>query len=235
MKNTRGVVTLATMVFWGLTNCISAQYGYQLGIEGSPQLSWLLNKDDINSRRFNPESTINGSFGFMYEYELTKNTGIGVDAIYSMQGQYYQFLSMDFYKKVNYYKIPVMFCYTPQIGPGLRAIAKVGPQLGILSSAELLNREGKAIVKDQRTAYSSTDFGFVAMAGFGFGITSQLYADLLLRYDYSVTNAESPGYNSNVNNPSPPVLPNTIVGPATRAGSHNRTIGISVLLRYCYK
>ena len=235
MNYAKCFAVLAAMGISGVINSVSAQYGYQLGIQGSPQLSWLINKDELNSRRFNPQSTINGSFGLMYECELTKNMGIGVDAIYSMQGQYYQFLAMDFYKKVNYYKLPVMFCYTPVIGPGLRVIAKAGPQLGILSSAELLNREGKAIVKDQRTAYASNEFGVVAMGGFGFGITSQLYVDMLLRYDYGITNAESSTYNTSVNTPSPPVLTNNAVESSIRSGSHNKTIGISIVLRYCYK
>jgi hypothetical protein len=235
MKNTRCFIVLAAISINGMTDTVSAQYGYQLGVEGAPQLSWLVNKDDESSKFFNPQTTMNGSIGIMYEYEFTKNIGLGVDAIYSVQGQNYQFSGIEFSRRVSYCKIPVMFCFNPEIGPGMRLIGKIGPQLGILSSAELIDNNGVAIIKDQTKAYQNNDYGGVVMGGFGFGITNQLYTDLLLRYDYSFSNAEDVNKNVNINNPNPPFVSSIRTEPQVRAETHNKTIGICIVLRYCYK
>jgi hypothetical protein len=234
MRKKDYVITLIALGISGMVNGVSAQYEYQWGIEVSPQLCWLINKDDMNSKIFKPQSTIGGAFGLMYEYDFTKYIGIGVDALYSSQGQSYQFVGVEFFRKVNYYKVPVMFCYSPELSQGLRLIGKAGPQVSVLSSAELVNKDGKPVVKDQKKAYQDNDYGLAFLGGFGFNIWSRLYTDVLLRYDYSFSNAENSNNTKNINNPNPPFLPGSQLEPHVRAFSHNKTIGITLVFRYCY-
>ena len=71
------------------TTKINAQQGFSVNIKGAPQFSFLQNKDDNNASDYDQRATFNVGFGVGAGYNFTKNIGVGVDALYSLQGQRY--------------------------------------------------------------------------------------------------------------------------------------------------
>jgi len=206
----------------------NAQEGFQLGIEGTPQMSWLMNKDDQNNTSFENVNTYNGSFGISLQYGFTKSAGIGLNGLYSYQGQSFKLDGVEQIKKLEYLKIPLMFVYNYEINSNWCFIGKIGPQLDLLMNAKLTDKDGNDIVSDQKNAYANYDIAGVASAGFGLRLNDNLSLDAALRYDYGFTDAENKDYKKNINHPNGAIIIN-------RATTYNTTAGITVGLRYLFK
>lgn len=205
-----------------------AQEGFQLGIEGTPQMSWVMNKDDQKNTLFEEVPTYNGSCGISLGFGFSKNWGIGLSTLYSMQGQRFKFNGVEEYKKLDYVKIPLMLVYCNEINPNWVFLGKIGPQVDILMNAKLTDKDGNNIVSDQMSAYENFDIAGVASAGFGLKLTEMLSLDASLRYDYGFTDAENKDYKKNINHPNGAVI-------TTRAMSFNSTAGLTIGLRYLFK
>lgn len=230
MKKIMSVALIATGMFLQ-KNSAKAQEGFQLGVEGTPHMSWLINKDDMDNANYKSMTTFNVAFGINSAYGFTENVGIGLNALYSFQGQRYKFNDVEGIRNVEYLKIPVLFIYSMEINPNMMFVGKIGPQLGLLMNAKLCDKDGNVIVSDQKTAYEDFDFGAVAYAGFGFMLSESWYLDALLRYDYGFTDAEDKDYKLNVNNPTGTTNGNGITD---RAATYNSTAGITIGIRYLF-
>jgi len=198
-------------------NQVSAQKGLSLSVKGIPQFSWLQNSDDNDNNSFSKKSTFNASFGVGAAYNFTNNLGVGLDVLYSLQGQKYNLAGKEYHQKNNYLKLPVMFLYNTDPSKTVSFIGKVGPQLSILTSAKVDDGDGNELL-DNKDAYKSVTFGGVAVAGVQFRLNSALYLTTAARYDYDFTNAEEKD--------------NTAAG---RASTHNMTAGLEVGLKYLLK
>jgi len=206
----------------------SAQEGFQLGIEGTPHLSWLINKDDQKNTLFEEVYNLNGALGISAQYGFTKSAGIGVNAIYSLQGQSYKYNGVEQVKRVEYIKIPLMFIYNYEMNSTWAFIGKIGPQIELLMNAKLTDKDGNTIVSDQKDAYANYDIAGVASAGFGVKLSDMITLDAALRYDYGFTDAENKDYKKNINHPNGAVV-------TSRAMTYNSTAGITIGLRYLFK
>ena len=214
----------------------NAQEGFCLGIEGTPQLSWLLNKDDMNNTNYQTVGTFNSSWGITSQYGFNKNLGIGLNALYSFQGQRYILSSVESYRKVGYIKVPLMFVYTTEVSPKMLFIGKIGPQFDFLTNASLTTKGGTNIVSDMSSAYQSFNYGAVVHAGFSFKLTDMLMLDIMLRYDYDFTDAEKSGNKLEVINPNPVVTRIPLQAVTARsANTYNTSAGLSIGLKYLFK
>lgn len=197
-------------------NQASAQKGFSLSVKGIPQFSWLQNSNDNDNSSFSRKTTFNASFGIGGAYNFDNHYGIGVDVLYSLQGQKYDVQNKEYRQQLDYLKIPVLFLYNTDPSKTVSFIAKVGPQLSIRTSAKLKDGDGNELL-DNKDAYKSVTFGGVAAAGVQFRLNSTLYLTTAARYDYDFTNAEN----------------KDIAGyPAGRADTHNMTAGLEVGLKY---
>ena len=200
-------------------NQASAQKGFSLSVKGTPQFSWLQNSDDNDNSSFSRKTTFNAGFGIGGAYNFDNHFGVGLDVLYSLQGQKYDVQNKEYKQKTDYLKIPVMFLYNTDPSRPVSFIAKLGPQLGILTSAKLNDGDGNELL-DNKDSYKSITFGGVAVAGAQFRLNSTLYLTTALRYDYDFTNAED----------------NSVAGyPSGRADTHNMTAGLEVGLKYLLK
>jgi len=237
MKNLilRGAFIAGILIF--TNNTTKAQEGFSLGVEGTPQFSWLMNKDDMNNSSLSMKTTFNSSFGITGQYGFTKNLGIGLNVLYSFQGQRYSMNDFDYYRKVGYVKVPIMFVYTVEVSPKVLFIGKIGPQFSFLANAKLTDKNGNNIVSDQSSSYAGSNFGGVIHAGFSFKLTEMLLLDATLRYDYDFTDAENSAYKLTINNPVPVLSrAQTVTATAPRAAStYNMTAGLTVGLKYLFK
>jgi len=210
---------------------IKAQKNMLLGVEGTPQMSWLYNTDDMDNNSFENINTLNGSFGVSWQFNFTKSSGIGINALYSYQGQRYKLAGIERSKRLEYVKIPLMYVYTSDMNSDVMFIGKIGPQLGMLMNAKLVDAEGTLIIDNQTDAYENFEISGVVSAGVGFKMGERFLFDLSLRADCGFTDAEDKSYKLNINDP---VIVQNGNGSSinTRAMTNNVTAGITFGFRY---
>src|SRR5690349_21458924 len=114
---------------------VRAQQGFMIGVQATPQVSWLMNPDDNANPRFDNSAAANCSFGISSQYGITPNHAIGLNLLYSYQGQRFALNGAERYKMVEYVKIPLLYIYTGGITKSLKFIGKIGPQLDLLTRA----------------------------------------------------------------------------------------------------
>jgi len=195
----------------------NAQQGFSLSVKGNPQFSFLQNKDDNNNSNYSTKGTFNASFGLGGEYGFNNHFGVGIDALYSLQGQRYVLNNIEFNQKVNYIKVPVYFTYNSDASKPISFVGKIGPQVSFLTDAKLSNKNGDKIQVNDKDRYNTVTFGGVAEAGAQYKIASQMYLTTLVRFDYDFTNAEDDTFSGY---------------PAGRAKTYNSTIGLEVGFKY---
>lgn len=232
MKTTILKIGIFAVIFIVPIGWANAQEKYHLGVQGTPHVSWMVNADDRDNPNFESVGTILGSFGITGECDFTENTGIGIDVLYSLQGQRYKLSGTERIKKVDYVKIPVMIVYKYEITPEAMFIGKLGPQAGILANARLTDKDGNNIVSDQKSAYEDFEFSGVAMGGFGFKLDEKFFIDAMLRFDYGFTDAENKDYKANINDPTGNIEGVNITN---RATTNNTTAGVTIGLKYQIK
>lgn len=201
----------------GTNNIAHAQKGLNISVKATPHLSWMLNSDDNDMATFERKSTFGASFGVGAGYNFTDNLGVGLDVLYSLQGQKQEVLGIETSTKLSYLKIPLMFTYNTNPDAKVMFTAKAGPQLGLRLSSKVTDADNKDIIDDANDIYSSTDLGGVVGAGVRFSLTEKLKLDAGVRVDYSFTNAEDEDYS--------------LYTPG-RAATNNMTTGIEIGLRY---
>jgi hypothetical protein len=238
MKKTVTMVAVIASTLILSTKKANAQQGFVAGIEGTPQTSWLLNDDDNNNSKFESLNTISGSFGLSGQYGLTDNIGIGVNALYSYQGQQYKWNGIEKIRRVEYLKIPLLFTYSYDIATNIKLIGKIGPQVDILTNAKITDKDANIIIGDHKAAYEDFGISGVAYAGAAFKLSETWYLDTSLRFDYGFMDAENKDYRKNFNNPNEITGTNgtstTYVNNSNRAITNNMTTGLTVGLRYVF-
>lgn len=207
---------------------LNAQEGFGIGIEGTPQFSWLINSDDRSNASYETMGTLNGSFGVTMQYGFNDMNALGLNVLYSYQGQRFKLNTVERYKMVEYIKIPLLYVYSYGISRNLRFIGKIGPQLDILANARLTDKDGNDIVGDHMDAYNNAALDVVGSAGFGFLLSDNWWFDAAVRYDIGLTNAEDPGYRRNINDP----LRST--RESGRTMTNNSTLGLNLGIRYVF-
>lgn len=207
-----------------ITNKADAQQGFSVSVKGTPQFSFLQNKNDNDNSSYSRKATFNTNFGVGAGYNFTKYLGVGIDALYSLQGQKYTLNTIlnttEYNQKIDYVKVPVYFTYNSDASKIVSFIGKVGPQVSFLTNAKLTDNNSGKTLDDTKDRYKTTAFGGAAVAGVQFKIQPQLYVTAAARFDYDFTNAEDKNYV------------NYIPG---RAKTYNSTAGLEVGLKYLLK
>ena len=195
----------------------NAQQGFSISVKTTPQFSFLQNKDDRDNGRIQYKATVNANFGIGAAYNFTPALGVGMDLLYSLQGQRYEIIGTEINQKVNYVKIPVYFTYNNNPSKPVSFIGKIGPQLSVLTGSKLTDGNGNTLKSDTKDLYKDVTFGGMVAAGAQFKLDRRLFLTTMARFDYDVTNTDddsNPYY------------------PAGRAKTHNMTTGVEVGLKY---
>jgi hypothetical protein len=204
---------LAGLVF----NKVNAQQGFSVSVKGTPQFSFLHNKDDDNSSHYSTKATVDASFGLGAEYGFDNHLGVGVDVLYSLQGQRYKLDNTEYNQKVNYIKVPVYFTYNSDASKTVSFIGKIGPQVSFITDANISDKNGNKLVSDTKDRYQAATFGGVVIAGAQYKIAKKTYLTTSARFDYDFTNAEDDTFSGYT---------------AGRAKTYNSTIGLEIGLKY---
>lgn len=205
--------TVAVMA--GFATNASAQEGFNVSVKGVPQFTFLQNSDDSDNGAISKKTTFNTKFGIGAGYNFTENMGIGVDAMYSFQGQKYEIQGVKAEQNLEYVKIPVYFSYTTDPSQLVSFYGKIGPQLSLLTNAEFEHKGEPTI--ENKDAYKNAIFGGMADVGVQFKLQPKLYLSTGINFDYDFTNAENKDY----------------VGyPSGRSNTNNMTVGLQVGLKY---
>jgi Outer membrane protein beta-barrel domain len=195
----------------------NAQQGFSVSVKTTPQFSSLRNKDDRDNGSIEHKATVNASFGIGAGYNFTPKLGVGMDVLYSSQGQRYEIDGMETKQNVNYVKIPVYFTYNGNPNKPISFVGKIGPQLSVLTNSKLTDNIGNTLKSDTKDLYKNVTFGGMAAGGAQFKLESRLFLTTMVHFDYDFTNAEDH------NNP---------YYPAGRAKTHNMTTGVEVGFKY---
>lgn len=209
-------VALATAIL-GIGKNVKAQEGFSFGAKVTPQFTLLENRDDNNNPFIQRNATFRTNFGIGAGYNFIKNFGVGMDLLYSFQGQRYEISGVAVNQKIDYIKIPVYWSMNSDPSKDISFIEKIGPQLGILTHSRLTDNHGNDITTNTNFRYQDVTFGVMMSAGAQFRLSGDLYASTAVRFDCDFTNAD---------------LDKSGYYPAGRANTHNMTLGLEFGLKY---
>ncbi len=184
-----------------------------------PQSTWLLNQDDSDAGpELDYESTWGFAGGVSASYNFSDYLGVGLDVLYSNQGQKYKGtqsgISYTAKTTLNYLKLPLLLRFNSDPNSVVQFNAFLGPQFSFLLSykdraeanvpllgtniQEVSGKEvsitvGNTSTKEALTAPIYKSFLPGAVLGFGIGIkpTDELLISLHIRADYAFGDAEN--------------------------------------------
>lgn len=214
-----GMKTWKTLLVALLLGSAWAQEGaFRVGAVLLPQNTWLLNKDDSDA---GPELDYEVTWGFAggisASYNFNDYLGVGLDVLYSSQGQKYKsdlgLASFTAKATLNYLKLPLLLRFNTDPNSPVQFNAFLGPQLNfLLSYKERVETSFLGIPVTQEisgTKITATGFGVMeeeeltapiykgflpgAVLGFGVGIkpTDALLISLHIRADYAFGDVEN--------------------------------------------
>ena len=218
MKKTFIYVLAAASLF--TASQVQAQKEFSLSVKGTPQFSFMQNKTDNDNSAYERKATFNAGFGIGGGYNFTTNSGIGLDALYSLQGQRYTLNGTEYNQKMQYVKIPLMYTYNTDQSKAVSFVGKIGPQLSILTTSKLTDKDGNDLISDTKSNYKSATFGGVVLAGTQFKLAQRTFLTTGVRFDYDFTNAEDDALASHTNG---------------RDNTYHSTVGLEVGLKFLLK
>ena len=206
-----------------LIGSIWAQEGaIRIGAVLLPQNTWLLNQDDSDA---GPEQDYEVTWGFAggisASYNFNDHLGVGLDVLYSNQGQKYKGTksgtTYTAKATLNYLKLPLLLRFNSDPNSVVQFNAFLGPQFSFLlsykdraeanvsflgtnitnirevSGKEMIITTGNTSTEEELTAPIYKSFLPGAVLGFGIGIkpTDALLISLHIRADYAFGDAEN--------------------------------------------
>lgn len=179
-----------------------AQKGLHAGVLFNPNSTWLINNDDSDFSNFRYQSTFGYSAGAHVNYHFTDGVGIGVEFLGMNQGQKFNTVSGDEFKKsLTYFKIPVLLVFNTNSESVVGFQAKLGPSFGILTGAKFTDENGdevpfgapwtSTLTQEQfKDAHKKLLISMVLEFGLAFNITENIRLDAGLRFDAGLTDPE---------------------------------------------
>ncbi|MFM7015150.1 MAG: porin family protein [Bacteroidota bacterium] len=184
--------------FLALCTFVQAQGEIRVGIIGSLNNTYLLNGNVSNRNyKLDYENTFGGSFGFSFNYQLTKSFSIDANALISKHKQNYKLNFVteakpdvaELKNKLRYFDFPVLFKLKSKLG----IYFEVGPQFSVLfSDKETFDYPGSFLsYEDQHFKRDFRGFGLCGVIGSGVDIHLNEKIDLTtgIRMGYMFTDA----------------------------------------------
>lgn len=187
-----------------------------------PQSTWLLNQDDSDAGpNLDYEKTWGFAGGLTLGYNFTDYLGVGLDVLYSNQGQKYKGTesgeNLTAQTTLNYLKLPLLLRFNSDPNSPVQFSFFAGPQAnlllsyrdkaeitggGVATTLETQNQEFTETVsflgiKDMHKhnltakAYQPLTLGAVVGLGAGFKLTDELLLGVHVRFDYAFGDVEN--------------------------------------------
>ncbi len=212
-------ILMSAMVVAMISGSVSttmAQQGFSVSVKATPQFSFLQNSDDNDNSAIEKKATFNSNFGIGAGYNFTDNIGIGLDVLYSLQGEKWEVSGLEVNQELEYVKMPFYFSYNTDASKPVSFFGKIGPQVSILTKAEFSDDESSGSV-DNKDRFEDVTLGAMVNAGVQFKLSQNIFLQTGLHFDYDITNAENEDYSGFISG---------------RADTHNMTTGVQVGLKY---
>lgn len=237
-------LSLFSLLFFCAT--IWAQQGFHVGYKVAPQSVWMFNGDNSDNAGYRYVSTWGVAHGPSLAYWFKPTVGVGLDLLFSKQGQKFQVRKDSEFTNqltLKYIKLPILLHFSSDPEQPVMFTGQFGPQFAFLTKGELDVEEAGGVfvpgnTYDVKTGYKSTNIGWVL--GFGMGTnfgTDFLGMTIQLRFDFGFTDAE--------NKPDDDKLAATLASdpksyyyyysspdPAERPTTFNTTGGIEIGFKY---
>lgn len=209
---------------------IKAQEDWNLHAYGIGQNTMLLNKADSDSSTVLYRSTYAGAFGVGVNYYWNKKWGVGLDAIYSFQGQEKEyglndtlFIGIFENVKLQYLKIPVTARYRSDSDTRFRYRATFGPTVMVLVDATKKQTvPSKEAEGDAKSEFNQLNWGLFTSQGVQFKIGKKIWLNFDLIADWGISDAEDK--DAVVRDL---LFETSTLYPDDRPSTHNVTIGAS--------
>lgn len=201
---------LVILAFSAMAIPSQAQKGIKIGVVALPQTTWMLNKADMEAPQdeFDYQTTFGMAAGPSLGYNFGDGIGFRLNFIYSAQGQRFSNVNdegttVNHVRRLNYLKVPLLLSFNT--GTEFRRLIfsfNAGFQANLLTRARYYNDDqsytpDEALwdnVTDYPTTYqrfSWLDYGPVVDMGFDIKLKYNLMANVHLRADYSLSDAEN--------------------------------------------
>lgn len=234
---------------------LSAQTGFDFGLRGGIHTSSLLNQQDEDAgAELDYKMKIGFAAGVGAGYTFNNHMGVGIDILYSKQGQGYGgstsyiaahgnenvsglFSGLAFINDINMdntytartiincIKIPVMYRYTGDNTKKSYFSSFIGPQFNILSGASYMVNDKDAPIPDFSAKDVFTKLTFDVVLGVGANV--QLSDNMLLTAHFRLDYGLSDMENKSYTTPG-----GDKYYPTDRSATHNATGGILIGLNY---
>lgn len=191
---------LSAVVCLLLSASLWAQQGFHIGYKVAPQSTWMFNGDNSDNAQYRYVSTWGVAHGPSLSYWFKPTVGVGLDLIFSKQGQKFQVMKESDYTNytvLKYIKLPILLHFSSDPEQPVMFVGQFGPQFAFLSKGELeVEQYPGGMLADEtldvKGGYKSTNIGWVL--GFGMGTnfgTDFLAMTIQLRFDFGFTDAEN--------------------------------------------
>ncbi|MCX8112953.1 MAG: PorT family protein [Bacteroidia bacterium] len=206
-----------------LIGSVYAQEGtFKIGVAVLPQNTWLLNQDDSDAGpNLDYEVTWGFAGGLTLGYNFSDYVGVGVDVLYSSQGQRYKGRDngkdLTAQTTLNYLKVPLLFRFGSDPNSPVQFSFFIGPQANfLLSSRDNFKFSGSGVGSEVKVTgkevsvtnfspfgsvttletldapiYKSFTFGAAFGLGAGFKLSDALVLTLHFRGDYAFGDTEN--------------------------------------------
>lgn len=183
MKMNKTILTSLLISLLLLNKNTNAQQGFSVSLKAIPQFSFLQNSNDRDNNSLDKKATFNANFGVGANYGFTNKLGVGMDVVYSLQGQRYNMNGFETNQKIDYVKVPLYFTYTHNPSKPISFVEKIGPQISFLTDSKLTDDNGHTLKSDTKDLYKDVTFGGMAATGVQFKLNSKLYLTTIARFD----------------------------------------------------
>jgi len=174
-----------------LSTTMMAQGPYA-GVIIRPQSAWIINNDDFDSGDYDLDIPFAMAFGVQGGYMFSEAFGLVTQIIFSPQGQAY--ILADSEEKVSienkYVNVPILARLR---GGGEKAgfVLHFGPQIGFLTSSNVVFDTSTEFNEDWSDYYKNTVFSLVLGLGANIMLTEYLSLDLMVNIDGGFTEIET--------------------------------------------
>lgn len=224
---------IVTISFLLITFFTFAQKGFEIGLAGQFQNTWILNDNDLSAGpALDYKETFGSAIGLQIGYGFNERHGIRVGVFQSTQGQNYitseeftELPNAQFFIKQSYLNIPVLYRYVADLKKHNSAfVMHLGPQFGLLqkSTSTVLLRQtpfNNAQISpefDSKDNYNSMDISAVLGLGTIFRLSKSFHINTMINLAYSISDIEKADKKT----------------PTDRVSSNNGIVGFQLGLYY---
>lgn len=192
MKTIKSFIMLFALSALLLTSHFTfAQQGFSLKAAVGGHTSWIFNSGDNDIPGFSQKLYLQPALSLGSTYNFTKNIGLGLDLVYSLQGRKYELEAEEGRIALHYLKIPLYLHYNTNPEAIWIFTANAGPQISMLTKSSLFDADGNVNEDNIKDSCHDLSFGAYIGAGAEYKLTDNFNLFGQVRADMDFTNCEN--------------------------------------------